>query len=179
MAQTWADFACHWAIAPLAATEWDLARLRPNNYPIRRLVQAAGMIAALDFELSRHVLDALRLGNDPGPLLIDAVHRSGAPTIGQERARAITTNVLIPFGFALASPTGDLELADGAGKVWERLPGAEANERTRRALRQVTGEIGLKRVGSRLQQGLIHLDQTLCGSRRCYECPIAAVVVND
>ena len=41
------------------------------------------------------------------------------------------------------------------------------------------GKIGLKRAGSRLQQGLIHLDQALCAPRRCYECPIAAIVVND
>ena len=48
--------------------------------------------------------------------------------------------MLIPFGFALASQTGDAELAESTARVWESLPGAESNERTRRAVRQITGE---------------------------------------
>ena len=70
-------------------------------------------------------------------------------------------------------------MAECAARVWEALPGAESNERTRRAVRQVAGDTGLKRLGARLQQGMIHLDQHLCGPRRCYECPIAAVVVRE
>jgi hypothetical protein len=37
----------------------------------------------------------------------------------------------------------------------------------------------MRRLGARLQQGLIHLDQSLCAPRRCFECPIAAVVVRE
>jgi hypothetical protein len=111
--------------------------------------------------------------------LIEIVDRAGVPALGNDRARAIATNVLVPFGFALASQSGDADLAESTARVWESLPGAESNERTRRAVRQVTGDVGMKRLGARLQQGLIHLDQTLCAPRRCYECPIAAIVVQE
>ncbi|HEU5434067.1 MAG TPA: hypothetical protein VFU81_20525, partial [Thermomicrobiales bacterium] len=60
---------------------------------------------------------------------------------------------------------------------WERLPGLEANERTRRALRQVAGAARIPGLGARGGQGLMHLDVTLCAPRRCFECPIARVVI--
>jgi hypothetical protein len=103
----------------------------------------------------------------------------GAPALGFDRARAITTNVLIPFGFAMASQNADHGLAEGVARLWETLPAAESNEGTRRAVRQVTGEVGLKGIGARVHQGLIHLDRTLCAPRRCYECPIAGAVVRE
>ena len=156
-----------------------MARIRPSNHPIRRLVQAAALIAGSDLRLTTHLLGPIRVGLDPTDLLIDLVNSAGAPALGSDRARAITTNVLVPFAFALASQTADVDLAESAAKVWEDLPGAESNERTRRAVRQVAGDTGLRRLGARLQQGLIHLDQSLCGPRRCYECPIAAVVVRE
>ena len=112
-------------------------------------------------------------------MLFGLVALCGAPALGLDRARAITTNVLIPFAIAIAEQNGDTTLADGVERVWDTLPGAESNLRTRRAIHQVTGEVGMKRLGARLQQGLIQLDQSLCEPRRCYECPIAAVVVRE
>jgi hypothetical protein len=175
----WLGIKADWGIAPLSPTAWTLARIRPANHPIRRLVQAAAIIVGTDFRLSAHLLGPLRDGLDPTSSLIDLVGSRGAPAIGRDRARAITTNVLIPFAFAIASQAGDTDLADGVALVWESLPGAESNERTRRAVHQVTGDVGMKRLGARLQQGLIHLDQSLCAPRRCFECPIAAVVVRE
>lgn len=175
----WRAISAEWAITPLPSTAWTLARIRPSNHPIRRLVQAAAFVAATDARLSAELLAPLRAGLDPTSALIELVAEAGAPALGSDRARAITANVLIPFAFAIAGQNGDADLADGVAKVWESLPGAESNERTRRAVHQVTGEVGMKRLGARLQQGLIHLDQSLCVPRRCFECPIAAVVVRE
>ena len=121
----------------------------------------------------------MRDGADLTDALINLANRFGVPTLGQDRARAIVTNVLIPFGFALSNHSGDRDLAERFATLWESLPAAESNERTRRAIRQVCGDVGIKRIGSRIQQGLIQLDQALCTPRRCYECPIAAIVVTD
>jgi hypothetical protein len=175
----WSRIALAWGIAPISPTAWTVARIRPSNHPIRRLVQAAALIAGTDLHLTTHLLAPIRDGLDPTETLIGLVESAGAPTLGSDRARAIATNVLVPFAFALASQSDDVDLAESAARVWEALPGAESNERTRRAARQVAGDTGLKRLGARLHQGLIHLDQTLCGPRRCYECPIAAVVVRE
>jgi hypothetical protein len=175
----WSRIASSWNIAPITPTDWTLARIRPSNHPIRRLVQAAALISGTNLHLTTHLLALIREGLDPTETLIGLVDSAGVPALGSDRARAITTNVLIPFAFALASQNDDFDLAESTAKVWETLPGAESNERTRRAIRQVAGDTGLKRLGARLQQGLIHLDQTRCGPRRCYECPIAAVVVRE
>src|SRR5690606_13704577 len=99
------------------------------------------------------------------------------PGIGADRTVGLTVNSILPFAVAQAEHTGDIVLSEAASAAWERLPPAEANEITRRALRQVAGEARLGRLGARGQQGLIHLDATLCGPRRCYECPIARLVV--
>lgn len=179
LAADWLAISKDWRITAIPATSWALARIRPSNHPIRRLVQAAAILAETTHGLGPQVLAQLRAGQDPTNLLIERVATAGAPSLGNDRARAITTNVLIPFAFALAGQNGDADLTDGVARVWESMPGAESNERTRRAIHQVAGEIGLKRLGARQQQGLIHLDQTLCMSRRCFECPIAAVVVRE
>jgi hypothetical protein len=44
-------------------------------------------------------------------------------------------------------------------------------------MHQISGDVGLKRIGGRAHQGLIHLDQVLCAPRRCYQCPIGQLVV--
>ena len=175
----WSVIAADWATDSMAPTDWTLARIRPSNHPIRRLVQAAAILAGSELRLSTRLLGPLRDGTDPTDAMIELVGACGAPALGKDRARAITTNVLIPFAFAIAGQTGDVDLGDAVALVWESMPGAESNERTRRAVHQVTGDVGMKRLGARLQQGLIHLDQSLCAPRRCFECPIAAVVVRE
>ena len=179
LAEDWRGVRSDWGIEPLPATSWSLARIRPANHPIRRLVQAAAIMAGSALHPGSRCLGRLREGSDPTEDITDLVESSGAPAIGRDRARAMTTNVLIPFGFAVASQSADSDLAERTARLWESLPAAESNERTRRAIRQVTGDVGLKRFGARVHQGLIHLDQTLCAPRRCYECPIAATVVHD
>jgi hypothetical protein len=179
LASEWNQVMADWSVSVIAPTAWALARIRPSNHPIRRIVQAAAIIAGADLHLSATLLGPLRAGLDPTDALIEMAATSGAPGLGVDRARAITTNVLVPFAFAIANQNGDVDLAEQVARVWESLPGAESNERTRRAIRQVTGEVGMKRLGARLQQGLIHLDRSLCEPRRCYECPIAAVVVRE
>ena len=100
------------------------------------------------------------------------------PGIGLDRASAILASSLLPFALALAQQTSDPVLLDGAALVWERMAGPASNAVTRRALGQVAGEERLSGLGARGQQGLIHLDQTLCAPRRCRECPIAHAAVS-
>jgi hypothetical protein len=167
------------AIEAIPPTTWELARLRPANHPALRLVQAASLVASADGQPAGVLLDCIRDRRDPTSEIAELVGRNLGLRIGDDRARAIVINVVLPFGYAMSSHTGDQELAACAAELWEALPGAESNERTRRATRQITGDIGIRRQVARIQQGLIHLDRTLCGPRRCYECPIAAAVLID
>jgi hypothetical protein len=121
----------------------------------------------------------LEPGTDPIGGLRELCNRNGLEQLGKDRATGLVINALIPFALALAESTGETELADRAAAVWERLPAAESTEIDRRALAQVAGEARLTKLGGRGQQGLIHLDTTLCGPRRCFECPIAHAAIDE
>lgn len=177
LTELWRSLSAKWALSAIPSTAWQLARVRPLNHPIRRLVQAALLFAHGQPGLTAALLRPIRHGDDSTRHLTEMVAVSGGPTLGEGRARAITTNVLIPFGFALASHSGDTILGERVAELWGSLKAGESNERTRRAIRQISGPVGLKQIGGRAHQGLIHLDQVLCGPRRCYQCPIGRLVV--
>jgi hypothetical protein len=173
----WQRHGAAWSGTTLPPTIWTRARVRPANHPAARLIAAAALIARAGGGLVTALLAPMRCGADP----VDAFRtltRSGAhPGVGADRAAAIVANAVIPFALALAEQSNDGALLDAASAAWEKLPPADPNEITRRAQRQVAGEARLGSIGARGQQGLIHLDQTFCAPRRCFECPIAAEVL--
>lgn len=175
----WHAHGAPWQEHTQPPTAWTRARARPANHPAARLAAAAALLVAFPDGLVAGLLGLLRSGADP----IDGLRRATAthahPGIGQDRAAAIIANALLPFALALSEHTGDPSLAEAAASAWERLPAAEPNELTRRALRQVAGDARLKNLGARGQQGLLHLDAALCSPRRCFECPIAHAVLSQ
>jgi hypothetical protein len=173
--RAWREHGAPWFADALAPTSWVKRRVRPANHPAARLAAAAATLAAAfpSGGLLPALLDPLRSGGDP----LERVRDLAGGRLGAERAGAIVVNALLPLALALGAHGGDAALVDAAEAAWERLPNVEANERTRRALRQVAGGTSLRGLGARGAQGLIHLDVTLCAPRRCYECPIARAVV--
>jgi hypothetical protein len=178
--QAWMHRGTPWHDQAMAPTAWTRARVRPANHPAARLaalatilvnaVDRGGLVAAL--------LAPLYEGNDPIQTLRDLA-MADRPMLGSDRAGTIVANALVPFAVALAEHTSDTTLLDAASSTWERLPAGGANEVLRRTGRQVAGKTTLRRLGARGQQGLIHLDSTLCAPRRCYECPIAHRVLAE
>lgn len=175
----WLSHGGAWHGLRLPPTAWTRARVRPANHPVARLAAGAALVATAPGGLVAALLSALRAGEDPGSVLRGLVAREGAPAIGVDRAAGLVANVVLPFALALAEQTGDGTLSEAAAACWERLAPAEANAAARRALVQVAGEARVPALGARGQQGLLHLDGTLCAPRRCFECPIAAAVVGD
>ena len=190
---SWRRFGGPWRESALPPTAWTRARVRPANHPAARLVAGAalivnalaqgGLVAALTEPIRARVSIAT---DQPGQLPDLAEHlralsrTATTPGLGLDRAGAIVASALLPFALALAQQSGDTALLDGAAMVWERLAGPASNAVTRRAMGQVAGDERLSGLGARGQQGLIHLDQTLCAPRRCRECPIAhAAVAGD
>jgi hypothetical protein len=157
---------------------WHTARVRPANHPVARLLVAASLAAEYPSGLSVALLDLIRTGTFEINHLLTAVHRHGG-SLGQDRATVIASSVLIPFALALSEQIGDPELAEGAMAAWDALPASAHNRLTRAGLLQVTGGKSLRGLGERGMHGLIHLHRTLCAPRRCYECPIAGLVVSE
>jgi Protein of unknown function (DUF2851) len=166
-----------WHDQSLPPTTWTRARVRPANHPALRLAAGAALVANARGGLAASLLSALTRDTDPIQALRELATWNGEAGIGADRAVGLLVNAVIPFALALAEQNGDTHLADAASAAWERLPTAEPNEVTRRALHQVAGPARLTGLGARGQQGLIHLDGALCGPRRCYECPIAQRVL--
>lgn len=161
------------------ANAWQVTRVRPANHPVARIMQAAALLARTGGRPLEPLLDAFRAGRSPDSWARDLTTRPGHPGLGAGRATAMTASVLIPFALAYAAHTGDAELEDAARQAWTGLKHAEWTRPAKRALAQVTGGPGIRRLGERGHQGLLHLDRELCAPRRCFECPIAAEVVRD
>jgi Protein of unknown function (DUF2851) len=177
--EAWRIHGSPWRYETLSPLVWTRARVRPANHPLRRLSAGAALIANAAGGLAPALLDEVRAGGEPAQLLKTLSASPPEITLGDDRAHAIVANGVIPFALALAEHTGDVQLSEAASQIWERLPNAGPNEVTRRALRQVAGAARLPGLGSRGEQGLIQLDSALCVSRRCRECPIAALVVGS
>jgi hypothetical protein len=175
----WREAGSAWHESRLPSTHWTRARVRPANHPALRLSSGAALIANAQGGLLAALLAPLHQGADPVVALRELATWNGETGLGEDRAIGLVVNALLPFALALAEHTGDGKLADAASAAWERLPPAESNEVTRRALKQVAGAARLTGLGARGQQGLIHLDASLCSPRRCYECPIAKRVLSN
>ncbi len=175
----------------LGAARWSLARTNPDPERLepgpRPACQPSGgasrrgaaLLAGAQAGLVAALLAPVREGSDLVRAVRDLTAVADHPTLGVDRAATLVANALLPFALAFAEHTGDTRLSDAASAAWETLPAAGANEVTRRATRQVAGEVRLGLLGERGQQGLIHLDAAYCAPRRCYECPVAHRVLAD
>lgn len=177
----WQRHGSPWQDQVLAPTEWTRARVRPANHPAGRLAALAHILvnALANGGLVATLLESLSSDHGPVQQIRDLATTSDQPLLGSDRVSAIIANGLIPFALALAEWSSDTALLDAAASAWERLPASGANEVIRRASRQVAGRTPLRQLGARGQQGLMHLDSTLCAPRRCYECPIAHRVLAE
>lgn len=165
----------------MLASAWNLARVRPSNHPVPRLLAAANLLTAASGNggLLTTILGILHDVDPVVRLTGLTADRQKMALLGPDRAIDILASGIIPLALALAAHTGDTNLADAASRQWERLPAPASNVVTRRAMRQVAGRARLGKIGARGAQGLLHLDTTLCQTRRCFECPIAVLALSS
>ncbi|MBI3986729.1 MAG: DUF2851 family protein [Lentisphaerae bacterium] len=184
-----------WRAQVLPATAWKPNNLRPQNHPRRRL-----MAAAVWFCTPNGLLLSLRqaAGESAGPWLTRLLTRlqlSRHPfsywnhhlsllgrrlpkpvgILGEDRASALLTNVLLPFFAA----QGTLPAA-GAAAWLGNLPVEEENSLVRQAAHGLLGpdfNRALYRTGLR-QQGLLQIVHDYCLNDRsgCRECPFPALL---
>lgn len=142
-------------------------------------MQAAALLSRTGGQVLEPLVNALRHGEHPVEWIRELTSRPGHPGLGAGRATAMTASVLLPVALAWAAHTDDPELEDAARRAWIGLKHVEWTRPAKRALVQVSGGPGIRGLGERGHQGLLHLDRELCTPRRCFECPIAAEVVRD
>lgn len=184
----------------LPPTVWRFFRLRPANFPTRRI---AGLAAILRRASQRGVLEhMLKLAQNekasPRKRCQEIINffiipaegfwerrcdfqsrPAGLPApnygdlVGSARALDIVVNVIMPALLQYAGHAGDARLMAMISELYSCLPSPQSNLLTRRMAEQLSQEFALHKQLSRgapMQQGLIYLQKLLCRPLRCETC---------
>ena len=186
-----------WASSPqtntLPTNAWHLFKVRPNNFPVRRIVAMSylilryrkkGILAGIINMIKEAPLSEGHCRLEKGVLVITndywASHfdfGSGSQTenptlLGKSRADDIVVNVILPFTFAWSQLTSRPELMSKALNLYHSYPKLESNA----VERHMSNQLGLSssQVNSaRRQQGLLHIYNTLCTQGKCNFCRLS------
>ena len=179
-------------IQPMSKEMWQFFRLRPNNFPTRRLAGASML-------LSRFVTEGLleRLTglcgmhrNDTGELIRslellflcesrdfwkthyrfeDQKHEAKKVPllIGRDRSREIVVNIILPALYGYSEEEGNAELKKIIADVARQYPKTSSNQ----TIKYMIDHLGLRSVRTSMQQqGLIHLHKNYCRKLECDRC---------
>jgi hypothetical protein len=176
----------------MSTDTWRLIKVRPNNYPVRRVAgmshlilrhgrsglldEVTSLISEVEIRQAHFALAAAMMVTASGywKAHYDFGCSSGhiAPAlIGSSRAAVITVNVILPFMFGWSRYNARTELAAKSLAIFTAhpKPGANAIER------HMTKQLGRSRMpvnSAQRQQGLIHIHKTFCTQGKCSLCPL-------
>ncbi len=180
------------SIRPMSLGDWVLYKVRPGNYPVRRIMALSKIVFRYYkygwLETWRRMLERAATEDshvDMGSLLrvraegYWAFHydfsmaqtNCGSWLLGRERATDILVNVILPFFTAWYSSRNLSHLVDSLVRIRRLCPASETNSIQRHMLTQLKAEKGLVNSALR-QQGLLHLYKAYCTQGRCYDCLI-------
>lgn len=173
-------------------TNWHLFKVRPNNFPLRRIVamsfltlryrergifeEVVNRIRETAVSKGYHELEKMLLITTNGYWASHFDFGSGSrlimPTLlGGRRAADIAVNVLLPFTFAWGKFTSQSGLARKAFDLYCQHPKLVVNTVERHMSNQLGLSSDLVNSAQR-QQGLIHIYNTLCSQGKCHGCPL-------
>jgi len=185
-------------LRPMSSVSWQYFRLRPANFPTRRIAQAAALLAPMTPEstgglLSCQTLQSLREAlesENPEQTLrlmlqeekpsefwnehVRFEQRSpgGSSRLGTSRADRILMNAFLPLLLFDAERRGDRRQEQRVGVVLGKLPAA-SDEITRKFER-----VGAIAGGALGAQGLHQLYRSWCSEGRCLSCEIGRHILS-
>lgn len=194
LGEIWATEGMAWIGDSMLASDWEFFRVRPINFPPRRVAglallvsrwpeeglaeTLASLVRSLRPRVVPRALESLLLGSPRGGYWADRCDfglrlRRPADLIGRQRAAEVGVNVFLPFLAGWASHLGDGDLVSRSRQVYRLYPKRGDNEITRYMAVQIAG-IPRPRVARSAcrQQGLLHLYWRYCETKMCGECPI-------
>jgi hypothetical protein len=176
----------------MSAGDWHSFKVRPGNFPCRRLAAMSylllryrdqGWLPVLVRGFESTVLDSGCRGLRERWLVsaqgfwaenLDFGLPAGRVVpalLGTDRADIIVVNVLLPFAAAWGQYASLPGLAETASEIYRRYPASAENTLEKHMRRQ----LGISRCpinSARRQQGLLHIYKTLCSQGKCLECPL-------
>ncbi len=185
----WTSFHRSETMSPHA---WDLFRVRPANFPVRRIVAMSYLILRYKEKgLLGHIISMIReapLNKGHHRLEAGLVVASNsywgahfdfgsasridnASLLGRARAADMVINVLLPFSFAWVGFNSQPELEQKSLDLYQSYPRRPTNAVEKHMARQLGLDSSLVNSAQR-QQGLIHIYKTLCTEGKCQCCPL-------
>jgi hypothetical protein len=183
----WASSGYTEAMSP---SDWHLFKVRPNNFPIRRIAAMSylllchkerGVFEELVNTVKQAPADKHCLGRGlavatngywASHLDFGLESRIRNPVLlGASRAAEMMVNVILPFTLAWSQLASLPELGQQALDLYRHYPRLAVNA-VERHMREQLGLSGLLVNSARRQQGLIHIYNALCTQGRCNSCTL-------
>jgi hypothetical protein len=172
-------------------SDWCFSRVRPDNFPTRRLVALSHMLARYSKQGLLHgilqlVKEAPTRAKSVGLENGFTIHSQGywanhidfgiakkrtSALLGWEKATEIVINIILPFIYAWSEIAAEPNLRDKAIIIYRHYPKLGDNELTRYMKQQLLIEPGVNLTACQ-QQGLIHIFKSNCRQRNCATCPV-------
>ena len=194
----WAEFPLRKKMNVLKPGSWQFFRLRPANFPTRRIAAAAalvvrfmedGFVGAFDKTLANFQQLRQAATRELESLFIVPAHdfwsehasfedsmstskKQDKHILGAERARDIVVNVALPALTAYASEVEDARLKIAVSEIYNSCTLLRENEITRQMGNLLFGAEKSAHIisSARMQQGLIHLRKQVCRPEACRAC---------
>ena len=195
----WGEFPLKAKIDILKPGSWQFFRLRPSNFPTRRIAAAAcivrrfstdGFVGTFEKVIANVLHKPKKISMELECLFVFPAHdfwsyhftfeesksiiagSKDSCLLGRDRARDIVVNVALPALVAYAEETSDYRLQNILLETYKNYPLLTENELTRHMCRQLFAAPGRPDIisGARMQQGLIHLNKEMCEPESCDVC---------
>ena len=151
-------------LTPMDGSVWKHARMRPQNSPELRIQQFAQLLYQSESLLSK-ILDTNDLKELEKLFEVDKM--------GKSSIDILLINTVIPYKYAYALHRNDLQRAEEAMRLMEKIP-AENNSIVR--LWRVLGQEIQNAADT---QALLHLYQNYCQHHECINCEVGYQIFQD
>ncbi len=182
-------------VETMRGCDWQFFRLRPQNFPTRRLAGAAKLILKIYRNgFLESILKTLQTNSqnikrmlfelekqfvvpDYGfwkkhyrfePSGKDETWGKSGALIGKERARDIVVNIILPVVCLHSEETGDGVMTSLVKEGFKRLSRLSENTITRTMMMQLN--MNTFNSSALIQQGMLHLYKSYCRQQKCEEC---------
>lgn len=156
---------------------WKMSRMRPANFPHRRIATLAALLhqstrlmsRMLDIHTIEEATDFFNIplsGYWSDRFSFGHASQSAARSLSRSSIVSLTINAIVPLQFAYAMARGIDALADNAVSLLQSLPPE------RNSIVDVFMRAGIKVTDASISQSLIQLRRSYCETRKCLYCRI-------
>lgn len=170
-------FAHKFSLKPLQPLGWKLARMRPHNFPHRRIALLATLVSGDSRLVNRIVrsrsIDELRgifgvtlTGYWTSHFTFGPGSERSYESLSRSSVDILIINVAVPLMVAYGNRHGDEELVTRAFELLQELP-AESN-----SIVSLFERAGISCKDAFSSQAVIHLRRNYCETRKCLYCRV-------